>query len=60
MKKILSAFTALIGVLGVAHFATDMIEAPTLETLFCFAMLTTLSGVVSILSIKELKEGDWQ
>lgn len=56
MKKILSAFTALIGVLGVAHFATDMIEAPTLETLFCFAMLTTLSGAVTILSIKEIKE----
>lgn len=60
MKKILSAFTALLGVLGACHFACDMIEAPTLETLFCFAMLTTLSGAVTILSIKELKEGDWQ
>lgn len=60
MKKILSAFTALIGVLGGAHFATDMMQAPTLETLFCFAMLATLSGAVTVLSIKELKEGDWQ
>lgn len=55
MKKILSAFTASLGVLGVAHFATDMIEAPTLETLFVFAMLTALSGAVAVLSIKELK-----
>ena len=60
MTKILSAFTALLGVLGVAHFATNMIEAPTMETLFCFAMLTTLSCAITILSIKELKEGDWQ
>lgn len=56
MTKILSTFTALIGVLGVAHFATDMMQAPTLETLFCFAVLTTLSGAVTILSIKEIKE----
>lgn len=55
MKKILSAFTALLGVLGASVFACDMIEAPTLETLFAFAMLTTLSGAVAVLSIKELK-----
>lgn len=60
MKKILSAFTALLGVFGASVFACDMIEAPTLETLFCFAMLTTLSCAITILSIKELKEGDWQ
>jgi hypothetical protein len=61
MKNLVSLFTAFTGLLGVGCFGYQMIESLdrlNLELLILFSLLTTISGLVTILSIKEIKGQD--
>lgn len=61
MEKLTLIFIALVGILCAGVFGYQMIESLgrcNLELLILFSLLVTISGAVTILSIKEIKGQD--